>query len=55
MKILTKGTPPQDKPQKRNCNICDSLLEYTKEDIRHEEWNGSTYIICPVCQHRLAV
>lgn len=42
------GAKPEDKPIVDNCNICNTIFEYTKKDINHDQHEGN-YVICPCC------
>lgn len=54
MKIIKEGILPI-----KECNFCDTVLEYDKNDIKNISWDEfdgcltifrhSYYIICPTC------
>lgn len=46
IKIIKQGTV-EETVFKCTCSACDSILEYTNDDI-HTDRDGS-YIECPVC------
>jgi len=51
IKIISRGTPPQEKIYKGHCRECTTTFTFNKSDtILGSERNYTYYsIICPVC------
>jgi RNase P subunit RPR2 len=52
MKILKRGTPPDEIPYTVICHICHSKLEFLAKEgkITHDQRDGNYIsITCPVC------
>lgn len=49
MKIIKRGTLPEERVYRVTCSNCKSELEYTKEDVKLDFREGD-YIVCPVCE-----
>jgi DNA-directed RNA polymerase subunit RPC12/RpoP len=54
--------PENSVPKEISCNRCESLLEYTKTDVKSpipglpwHSYPGTDYVVCPACNHRVAV
>lgn len=52
MKIIKRGTPPEEITNRKTCTKCHSELEYTRADIRSSpdpREQGWAFVKCPVC------
>ena len=56
MKVIEKRDP---NTKRKRCIHCESLLEYSKDDINFCDSEYSAYsfyyIICPVCKYRTKI
>lgn len=48
MKVIKEGKLHIEVPKQITCRDCESVLEYTKQDITTGQYN-EPIIICPVC------
>lgn len=47
--IIKNGHLPKDEPVQVECDRCNAIFTYTKEDINSDPREGN-YVICPCCK-----
>ncbi len=59
MKVIKKGTPPEEKMHRARCWRCGAVLEFPMSEagVSLDPRDQATYLIvqCPVCRYRLMV
>lgn len=56
MKVIQRGTPPEEEVYQADCNRCHSKLEFTRSEakFREDQREGSWLeVTCPVCNNRV--
>jgi hypothetical protein len=56
MKIINRGTPPETKPMRMECNHCKTVVELLPPEARYvsDQRDGDYYSLkCPVCAREM--
>ena len=57
MKVISRGSLPEDQLYRTSCSNCKSVLEYQKKEasIVTDRNEVSYVLVCPVCSHSIYI